>query len=209
MSCVANGATATIDGAASTFSTALKVVNGADAVVAMAGSISEEGADQTAFVDASGLSVDSGKYLNTLDWYGPKASALTTTSTVKSSNTLAMIQSVVAANKKTVLVLKDNAGEAIDSTLLKGGASAPAAILEAWFPGQEDGHIVADLLLGVVNPSGKLPVTFPQVGQGFMDSITPAQYPGVSINGVPTVTYTEGAGYGLPLVRFDRQDARI
>lgn len=188
--------TATIDGVASTFSAALNVVNGADAVVAMAGSISEEGADQTVFVDASGLSVDSGKYLNTLDWYGPKASALTTTSTVKSSNTLAMIQSVVAANRKTVLVLKDNAGEAIDSTLLKGGASAPAAILEAWFPGQEDGHIVADLLFGVVNPSGKLPVTFPQVGQGFMDSITPAQYPGVSVNGIPTVTYTEGLDMG-------------
>ncbi|VWD35590.1 beta-glucosidase [Burkholderia contaminans] len=187
---------ATIDGAASTFAAAQSLLGSADAVVVMAGSISEEGADQATFVDATGLSLDAGKYLNTLDWYGPKASSLTTTSTVKSSNTLAMIQSVVAANPKTVLVLKDNAVEALDPTLLKGGASAPAAILEAWFPGQEDGHIVADLLFGVTNPSGKLPVTFPQVGQGFMDSINAAQYPGVSVNGVPTVTYTEGLNMG-------------
>jgi beta-glucosidase len=189
-------ANATIDGAAATFAAAQSLIGSADAVVVMAGSIAEEGADQITFVDAQGLSLDAGKYLNTLDWYGPKASALTTTSTVKSSNTLAMIQSVVAANPKTVLVLKDNAVEALDPTLLKGGASAPAAILEAWFPGQEDGHIVADLLFGVTNPSGKLPVTFPQVGQGFMDSINAAQYPGVAVNGVPTVTYTEGLNMG-------------
>ncbi|MGR8024674.1 beta-glucosidase [Burkholderia cenocepacia] len=187
---------ATIDGAASTFAAAQSLMGSADAVVVMAGSISEEGADQATFVDAAGLSLDAGKYLNSLDWYGPKASSLTTTSTVRSSNTLAMIQSVVATNPKTVLVLKDNAVEALDPTLLKGGVSAPAAILEAWFPGQEDGHVVADLLFGVTNPSGKLPVTFPQVGQGFMDSISAAQYPGVSVNGVPTVTYTEGLAMG-------------
>ncbi|CAB3656544.1 beta-glucosidase family protein [Paraburkholderia rhynchosiae] len=187
---------ATIDGASSTFAAVQTLIASADAVVVMAGSISEEGADQATFTDASGLSVDPDKYLNTLDWYGPKASSLTTTGTVKSSNTLAMVQSIVATNKKTVLVLKDNAVEAIDPTLLKGGASAPAAILEAWFPGQEDGHIVADLLFGVANPSGKLPVTFPQVGQGFMDSINAAQYPGISVNGVPTVTYAEGLNMG-------------
>jgi len=93
-------------------------------------------------------------------------------------------------------VLKDNAGVAMDPALL--GPAGPA-MLEVWFPGQEDGHIVADLLFGVANPSGKLPVTFPRTGQGFMDWVKTdsSVYPGVkNAAGQPAVNYKEGLDIG-------------
>jgi beta-glucosidase len=175
---------------------AVTAAQGADAVIVMAGTIAEEGADRATFTSTAGTTLaTSPADGSSLDWYtSGKSSAIATntaTNTAKNSGTVAMIKAIqAAAPSKTALVLKDNAGVAMDPALV--GAGGPA-ILEVWFPGQEDGNIVADLLFGVKNPSGKLPVTFPFVGQGFLDSITAAQFPGVLAgDGVTnTVTYTE------------------
>jgi beta-glucosidase len=61
------------------------------------------------------------------------------------------------------------------------------AVLESWYPGQEDGNAIADILFGTVDPSGKLPVTFP-VSLGDVPAPTPAQWPGVG----KTIQYSEG-----------------
>jgi beta-glucosidase len=195
-------ASATVDGAASDFQSALAEAAGADAVIVMAGTISEEGADRATFTATTGTQLaNSAADGGSLDWYAARPSAIATntaTNTAKNSNTVAMIKAVMATAStsakamaaKTALVLKDNAGVAMDPALV---GSAGPSIVEAWFPGQEDGHIVADLLFGVKNPSGKLPVTFPFAGKGYLDSVSAAQYPGVvGGDGVTqTVEYTE------------------
>src|SRR3954447_25377014 len=62
-----------------------------------------------------------------------------------------------------------------------------AAALVAWFPGQENGNPLASILFGDINPSGKLPVTFPAVSNQVPAS-TIEQYPGTNLQ----VFYSEG-----------------
>jgi beta-glucosidase len=74
---------------------------------------------------------------------------------------LKLEQAVAATGKPMILVVL--AGRPLE---LKWEAAHVPAILEAWSPGIEAGHAVADVLFGEVNPSGKLPSSFPRaVGQ--------------------------------------------
>lgn len=68
----------------------------------------------------------------------------------------ALIQQVSAANPRTVVVME--AGSALTTEAWRGGVPA---IVMAWYPGQEGGDAIADVLFGDVNPSGRLPLTFP------------------------------------------------
>ncbi|HEY3088701.1 MAG TPA: glycoside hydrolase family 3 C-terminal domain-containing protein [Jatrophihabitantaceae bacterium] len=67
----------------------------------------------------------------------------------------ALIQAVAAANPNTVVVL--NTGDPV----LMPWASSVNSILEMWYPGQMGGPATSNVLLGAVDPGGKLPVTFP------------------------------------------------
>src|SRR5437660_973997 len=65
------------------------------------------------------------------------------------------IQEMVAANKNTIVVL--TAGGNVD---MNAWLDRVPALVQAWYPGQEGGTALAEILFGDVNPSGRLPVTF-------------------------------------------------
>src|SRR5262249_19965256 len=66
-----------------------------------------------------------------------------------------LIQEIAAANKNVIVVLTSGGGVDMTSWVDK-----VPAVLQAWYPGQEGGTALAEVLFGDVNPSGRLPVTF-------------------------------------------------
>jgi beta-glucosidase len=127
-----------------------------------------------------------------------------------------LISAVAAANPRTIVVL--NTGSAVTMPWL----SSVAGVLEAWYPGQEDGAAIASLLFGTSDPSGHLPVTFP-TSLAQVPASSAAQWPGTG----GTVRYSEGVdvgyrwyqanhltplfpfGYGLSYTSFSFSDLKI
>lgn len=96
-----------------------------------------------------------------------------------------LVRAVAAANPHTVVVVDSGA------PVLMPWVDDVPAVLEAWYPGEEDGNALAALLFGDVNPSGKLPVTFPRTESQTPVS-SPDRFPGVD----GTATYSEGLQVG-------------
>ncbi len=101
------------------------------------------------------------------------------------NNQNAMIAAVAAANPNTIVVL--NTG----GPVLMPWLSSVKAVVEAWYPGQDDGTAIASVLFGKIDPSGHLPETFP-TSLSKTPTASPAQFPGV--NG--RVDYSEGLDVG-------------
>ena len=115
-----------------------------------------------------------------------------------------LLRAVVALGKPVVLVLLN--GRPLSITW---AAENVQAILEAWEPGSEGGHAVADVLFGEANPGGKLPVTFPRKGSHaplyYARTFThsPESSPMHNVrywDGAPTPLYP--FGYGLSYTTF-------
>lgn len=98
-----------------------------------------------------------------------------------------LISAVARANPKTVVVLQT--GGPVEMPWL----GEVAAVIEAWYPGQEAGNAIADVLTGAAEPGGRLPQTFPQ---RWSDNPTQSQdrevYPGHD----GKVRYEEGVFIG-------------
>jgi len=92
-----------------------------------------------------------------------------------------LIQKVLAVNPRTIVVMIAGAPFDIDAVSKK-----TSALVWSWFNGSEGGNALADVILGKVNPSGKLPWTMPKQ---IMDSPAHATN---SFPGGKTVNYAEG-----------------
>ena len=68
-----------------------------------------------------------------------------------------LIEDVAAENARTIVVLEGGGAITMGDWL-----PDVQALLMVWYPGQMGGYAIADLLFGEVNPSGKLPITFPE-----------------------------------------------
>jgi len=101
-----------------------------------------------------------------------------------------LIAAVVAANPRTVVVLET--GTAVTMPWLEQAG----AVVEAWYGGSKGGDAVANVLFGDVNPSGKLPMTFPvseaDLPHPDLKKPTRGAKPGLSFS----VDYSEGAKVG-------------
>jgi beta-glucosidase len=129
-----------------------------------------------------------------------------------------LVAAVAQANPHTIVVL-DTGGPVLMPWL-----SQVAGVLEAWYPGQEDGTALAALLFGDVNPSGRLPQTFP-ASDTALPTASVDQWPGS--NDAQDASFSEGLrvgyrwydaetvaplfpfGYGLSYTRFAYRKLRM
>ncbi len=103
----------------------------------------------------------------------------------------AVIEALVAANPRTVVV--NVSGNAVAMPW----ADKVPAILQAWFLGSESGNSLADVIFGHVNPSGKLPMTFP-VRLDDVGAHAVGEYPGTkrADSDIVDIRYNEGVMVG-------------
>jgi beta-glucosidase len=106
-----------------------------------------------------------------------------------------LINSVFEANKNTIVVLNTGAPVLVDKWIDK-----VPVLVEAWYPGQEGGNSIADVLMGDYNPSGRLPMTFPVRWE---DCSAYPTYPGKD----GKTFYSDGIYVGYR--HFDKEGTRV
>ncbi|MFX0170866.1 MAG: beta-glucosidase [Candidatus Hodarchaeota archaeon] len=106
-----------------------------------------------------------------------------------------LINETVKQNPNTIVVLLNGSPIVMDGWLEK-----VPAVLEAWYPGMEGGNAISNILFGSVNPSGKLPITFPKKISDSPAHQSIRTYPGTDLK----VHYDEGIYVGYR--HFDKEN---
>ncbi len=108
----------------------------------------------------------------------------------------AFVEAMLATGKPVVLVLFGGRNQVVTQF-----ADRAAAVLQAWYPGEEGGTAVAEILSGAVNPSGRLPMTYPKT-----ESKEPLHFG----DGSDTRERAEWPfGHGLGYTSFEYRDAAV
>lgn len=97
-----------------------------------------------------------------------------------------LIQEIAAVNKNTIVALTSGG-----NVSMNGWLEQVPALIEMWYPGQEGGRALAEVLFGEVNPSGRLPVTFERRWED--NPAHDSYYPAADTN---RVVYKEGVFVG-------------
>lgn len=119
-----------------------------------------------------------------------------------------LVEELVATGTPVVLVLLTGRPYAI-GWALDGEGPRPAAVLQAFFPGEGGGDAIADVLTGAVNPSGRLPVSLPRSA-----GTQPYRYLHPVLGGPSDVTSTDPTpvrpfGFGLGYTEFAYGDLAV
>jgi len=118
-----------------------------------------------------------------------------------------LVEAVVATGTPTVVVVLSGRPYAVGWAI--SGASAPAAVVQAFFPGEEGGAAVAGVLTGSVEPSGHLPVSLPRsVGAQPYSYLHPRLGAASSVSNIDTAP-VRPFGFGLSYTTFERGDLAV
>ncbi|MHA1668141.1 MAG: glycoside hydrolase family 3 C-terminal domain-containing protein [Candidatus Heimdallarchaeaceae archaeon] len=128
-----------------------------------------------------------GKYKEEKQEYGNESEGVDRKELRLSKSQISLILETVEKNPNTVVILINGSPVAMDEWLDK-----VPAVLEVWYPGMEGGRAIANIVFGDVNPSGKLPVTFPKKIEDSPVHRSKRTYPGKDLK----VYYDEGIFVG-------------
>ncbi|PFG65248.1 beta-glucosidase [Propionibacteriaceae bacterium ES.041] len=119
-----------------------------------------------------------------------------------------LVERVVGTGTPVVMVVLSGRPYAIDWAL-DHGAARPGAVLQAFFPGEEGGPAIADVLTGAISPSGRLPLSLPR-----SSGAQPYSYLHPILGGPSEVTSADPTplrpfGFGLSYTRFAHDDFAV
>jgi beta-glucosidase len=114
-----------------------------------------------------------------------------------------LIAAVAKANPKTIVVMMSGSAVAMG----KWVANVPV-ILQAWFPGEEAGNAIADVLSGAVNPSGRLPITIPAAAKDLPPEDS-GLFPGYRWFDREGIAPLFPFGHGLSYTRFEYSNLTV